>query len=106
GQLDSGTMSGAVSDTSRAPVAGASIQVKNLEDGAIYKTVSGPRGYTLSQLPPGKYELSVTSFGFKPYGRKDIVIQAGQTLRVDIPVGDFISLDTLGEDRAGIGKLF
>jgi len=106
-QRNPGAMSGAVSDTSRAPVAGASIQAKNMENGAVYKTVSGRTGdYTLSQLPPGKYELSATSFGFKPYERKDVVIQAGQTLRIDIPVGDFISLDTLGEDRAGIGKIF
>src|SRR5262249_35799934 len=56
--------------------------------------------YTL-QLPAGKYEMSVTTFGFKPYEKKDITVQAGQTLRIDVPIGDFISLDTLGEDRVG-----
>jgi len=106
-QSNPATMNGTVSDTAHTPVAGASIQAKNVQTGAVYKAVSGVMGdYTLSQLPPGAYELSVTSFGFKGYERKDIVIQAGQTLRVDIPIGDFLSLDTLGEDRAGLGKLF
>lgn len=27
-------------------------------------------------------------------------------MTIDIPIGDFISLDTLGEDRAGIGRMF
>jgi len=106
-QRNPGAMSGTVSDTNRAPIAGTSVQAKNTETGAVSKTVADVRGsYTLSELPPGTYELSAASFGFKPYERKNLVIQAGQTLRVDIPIGDFISLDTLGEDRAGLGRLF
>src|SRR5437879_4698262 len=100
-------MNGTVSDTNHVPIGGTSIQAKNTETGTISKAMTDMRGnYTLSELPPGTYELSATSFGFKPYERKNIVIQAGQTLRIDIPIGDFISLDTLGEDRAGIGKIF
>src|SRR5262245_51528104 len=106
-QGETATVNGVVSDTNRAPVAGTSIQMKNVENGSIYRAVSNPGGnYTLAKLPPGKYEMSATSFGFKPYERKDIVVQAGQTLRIDIPVGDFISLDTLGEDRNGLGRIF
>src|SRR5215470_2708693 len=107
-QSDYGTITGSVSDTSRAPVAGASIQAKNVETGTVYKASSVQGGnYTISQLPPGKYELTASSFGFKAYQHKDVVVvQSGQTQRVDIPIGDFISLDTLGEDRASFGRLF
>jgi carboxypeptidase family protein len=107
-QGDYGTITGAVFDTARAPVAGSSIQAKNVETGAVYKAASVQSGsYTLSQLPPGKYELTATSFGFKGYEHKDVVVvQAGQTQRVDIPIGDFISLETLGEDRASFGRFF
>jgi len=106
GQTAPATITGAVVDGNKTPVPGASIQFKNLENGMTYKATSGPIGnYSLAQVPPGKYELSVSSFGFKPYERKDIVVQPGQTLRLDVPMGDFISLDTLGEDRAGIGRL-
>jgi len=107
-QSDYGTITGSVSDTSRAPVAGASIQAKNVETGTVYKASSVREGnYTISQLPPGKYELTASSFGFKGYEHKDVVvIQPGQTQRIDIPIGDFISLDTLGEDRASFGRFF
>jgi Carboxypeptidase regulatory-like domain len=106
-QRNPGTMRGSVSDANHGPVGGTSVQVKNTETGAVYKTASDRQGnYTLSELPPGTYELSASSFGFKSYERKDLVVAAGQTLRIDIPLGDFISLDTLGEDRAGIGRLF
>ena len=107
-QSNYGTITGSVSDTARTPVAGASIQAKNVETGAVYKAASVQSGsYTLSELPPGKYELTATSFGFKRYEHKDIVVvQAGQTQRADIPIGDFVSLETLGEDRANFGRLF
>jgi len=107
-QNNNGTITGSVLDTARTPVAGASIQAKNVETGAVHKAAAIQSGsYTLSQLPPGKYELTATSFGFKEYVHKDVVVvQPGQTQRVDIPIGDFISLDTLGEDRASFGRLF
>src|SRR5262250_2114359 len=107
-QGNNGTITGSVSDTARTPVAGASIEAKNVETGAVHKAGSVPSGaYTLSELPPGRYELTATSFGFKRYEHKDVVVvQAGQTQRVDIPIGDFISLDTLGEDRASFGRFF
>jgi Carboxypeptidase regulatory-like domain len=107
-QRSAGTITGTVSDTNRAPIAGTAVQAKNMETGVIYKSVADPRGsYTLSELPPGTYELSAVSFGFKPYERKDrVVVEAGQTVRLEIPIGDFISLDTLGEDRPSLGRLF
>jgi hypothetical protein len=105
-QATTGTMTGTVGDTKHAPVPGASVQLKDPETASVYKTTTGLTGaYTLSQVPAGKYELTVSSFGFKPYERKDIVIQPGETLKLEIPIGDFISLDTLGEDRAGLGRM-
>src|SRR2546427_12962717 len=107
-QSDYGTITGSVSDTAGSPLAGASIQAKNVETGVAYKASSDRSGnYTLSQLPPGRYELTATSMGFKRYQHKDVVVvQAGQTQRADIPIGDFVSLETLGEDRANFGRLF
>jgi hypothetical protein len=105
-QTDTGTLTGSVSDTAKTPIAGASIEAMNMETGAVQKATSVPGGtYTLSQLSPGKYQVKAAAGGFKPYEHKDIVVvQAGQTQRVDIPIGDFASLDTLGEDRASFGR--
>lgn len=107
-QSNDGTITGSVFDTAREPVALVSVQAKHVETGAVHKaSTAGPGTYTLSQLPPGKYELTATSLGFKRYEHKDlIVVQAGQTQHIDIPIGDFISLGTLGEDRASFGRLF
>jgi len=106
GQSNTGTLSGLVTDKSKLPVPGTAIQLKNVQSGAIFRATTGLLGnYTVPQLPAGTYELSATSFGFGEFNRKDIVIQAGQAARVDIPMGDFISLDTLGEDRLTIGRM-
>src|SRR5262245_1598799 len=60
-QSNTGTLSGVVSDTSKAPIAGVSIQVKNVKDGTVFKALTGPAGnYSVSQLPPGTYELSAS----------------------------------------------
>jgi hypothetical protein len=105
-QSSTGTLSGIVTETSRAPVAAVSIQLKNTETGAIFRATSGLTGaYNVAQLPAGKYELTASSFGYNNYERKDVVIQAGQN-KVDIPIGDFISLGTLGEDRNSLGVFF
>jgi hypothetical protein len=107
GQTKPGSINGSVSDKGHLPVPNTAIQVKNLETGTIYKATAGLLGnYQLANLPPGKYELLATAAGFQPFERKDLVVATGETLRVDIPVGDFISLDTLGEDRRTIGTLF
>ncbi len=91
------------------PVPNAAIQARNIESGVVYKATAGLLGnYQLAGLPPGQYEFSATAGGLysSPDERKDLVVTTGQTLRVDVPVGDFISLDTLGEDRITIGTLF
>jgi hypothetical protein len=105
-QNGTGTINGLVG-YSGGPVSGASVQVKNLETGVVYPAAAGLLGnYTLAQLPPGRYQLTAASFGFKPYERKDpVVVVAGATQKIDIPMGDFISLDTLGEDRISIGRI-
>lgn len=66
-------------------VANAPIQAKNVETGAVYQAgASGTGNYTLSQLPTGTYELSVTVPGFKKYVRENIFLPVAQTLRVDV----------------------
>jgi Carboxypeptidase regulatory-like domain len=107
-QNNTGTITGSATDTGHLPVPGTSIQIKNLETGAVHTAATGLLGnYNLPQLPPGRYQLTATSPGFKPYERKDVIaVQGGQTQRVDIPMGDFISLETLGEDRLTVGAMF
>jgi hypothetical protein len=86
-QSDRGTITGTVSDSTGAVVPNAPIEAKNVETGALYPAASSSTGnYTLSQLPAGTYEMSVSVTGFKKYVRTNIVLPVAQTLRLDIPL--------------------
>lgn len=86
-QSDRGTITGTIADPAQAVVPNAAIEARNLETGATYQAASSTTGnYTLSQLPTGTYQLSVTVPGFKKYVRENVLVQTAQTLRVDIPL--------------------
>src|SRR5262245_24693371 len=84
-QSDRGTITGSISDATNAVIPGASIVATNGETGTKYQTISTETGnYTLTQVPPGVYELSVELPGFKKYVRKGINVLVAQTLRLDV----------------------
>ena len=84
-QSDRGTITGTVADPAGAVVAGAPVEIKNVENGAVYQAGTSATGnYTLAQLPAGQYELSVTVPGFKKYVRKSIQVDVAETYRVDV----------------------
>ena len=84
-QGNSGTITGTVSDPEGAVVASAAIEAKRIETSAVFTAASSATGnYTLSQLPPGTYELTVVVPGFKKYIRPNIIIEAAQTARIDV----------------------
>ena len=95
----SGTIAGTVFDLSGDPVAGAPIQVTNMSTSVVSKTSSSKSGqYTLAQLPPGIYRLSVAALGFDAYVQPHVTVAAAQTLRFDIHLSDY-QLGTLGDGR-------
>jgi len=84
-QSDRGTITGTVSDPAGAVVAGAPIEIKNVETGIVNRAASSATGnYTIAQLPAGQYELSVTVAGFKKYVRQSLTVGVAQTFRVDV----------------------
>ena len=44
---------------------------------------SSTGNYTINELAPGNYELTVTVAGFKKYVRPGLIVQTAQTIRVD-----------------------
>jgi hypothetical protein len=85
GQSDRGTITGTISDPGGAIVPGAPIQATNVQTGAVYKAASSATGnYTLPELPTGTYELALTVTGFKNFRRTNILVPAGQTVRIDV----------------------
>jgi hypothetical protein len=85
GQTSNGTMTGVVTDPAGAVVAGANIEVRNTDTGFVYPTVStGTGNYTVTQLPPGPYSITVKVSGFKTFTRTGLTIAAATTLPVEI----------------------
>src|SRR6266536_1576394 len=79
------TLTGNVSDESRAAVPRVRISVTNLDTGrvvVIHSNDSG--GYTAAGLAPGRYALLAEREGFRAYLQQGIVLQVDQTARVDV----------------------
>ncbi len=64
-QSQNGSISGVVTDVSGAVVPGAQVTVTSVQTGAVRTTVTtGAGDYTVQQLPPQDYKVSVVSAGF------------------------------------------
>lgn len=84
-QSDRGTITGTVSDPAGAVVANAPIEARNRATGGVYTGATSETGnYTLTQLPAGTYDLSVSVPGFKRFLREGLTVQVAQTYRIDI----------------------
>jgi outer membrane receptor protein involved in Fe transport len=84
-QTSSATLSGLVTDTSGGAVSGATVSVRNTETGATRRATSDAAGrYSLAQLPPGGYELTVELAGFSSVVRSGVVLTVGGVAVQDV----------------------
>src|ERR1051326_3784975 len=84
-QTGTATVTGVISDPNGTFIPTASVQVKNVATGAIYKAVSGPNGaYSIVSVPPGTYDLTIPSMGFMyaKFERKSVAVASGQTVKM------------------------
>src|SRR5712672_157611 len=82
-QVETGSISGTVRDTSGAAVAGATVTAHNVATSAERSVTTGDNGqFHIPALPPGIYELSVTSTGFAKF-----------TSRVEVTVGATVTVE-------------
>ena len=71
GQAESGQITGLVTDTSGAVVPGAKVTVKSVTTGATRNATTSPAGeYTVTNLKPDTYEVTVEGPGFQKYTRR------------------------------------
>ena len=85
GQVGNGTITGTVSDQAGAVIAGANVEVKNTGTGVAYNGVTSSAGvYTVTDLPVGKYSVTIDSKGFKKYTHTNLAVEAAGTLREDV----------------------
>jgi hypothetical protein len=97
---------GALSGTVRLPhgvvAAGAVVQAKGADE-AIYRGTADAAGrYTVADLPPGAYDVSVAIPGVRAFEKKAVQVQAGgKPTEFAIELEEGTQLSTLGEDPRG-----
>ena len=80
-----GTISGTISDPSGAAIAGATVDVISVETGIIHTLTTDESGlYYAPFLQPGHYVVDATKEGFAKVERKDLLLQVGDKLGVDL----------------------
>ena len=83
-QSSEGRIAGKVSDTLGALVPGAAVTITNQATNARRAaTTSSDGSYSIS-LAPGIYSLTVTLQGFAEHTRRDLTLEAGTILTVDV----------------------
>jgi len=84
-QATTGDLSGTVRDQSHAVLPGTTIEVKNVETGAVRALVSDNDGrYRALGLPPGAYAVTASLSGFNKAEARDVVVQIGRDTTVDL----------------------
>jgi outer membrane receptor protein involved in Fe transport len=83
-QIQNGQVRGTVTDPQGAAVAGATVTVKNPATNFTKSSTTTDTGlYSISEVPPGTYTVSVESAGFKTASSSNIVVNAGTSTRLD-----------------------
>ncbi|WP_446743126.1 TonB-dependent receptor domain-containing protein [Silvibacterium acidisoli] len=80
-----GSLTGAVTDSSGAAVAGASVTLINTATAEKQTQTTSEGGlYSFVNLNSGDYRLEIEKQGFKHVNRENVVIQVQQTTRLDV----------------------
>jgi len=90
-QSDRGAIAGSILDSSGAAITGASVTLKGVDTGSVYKTEStSTGGYRVNDLAIGRYDVTVEATGFKTSLQKGVEIQINTvaSLNITLQLGD------------------
>jgi Carboxypeptidase regulatory-like domain/TonB dependent receptor/TonB-dependent Receptor Plug Domain len=90
-QIDTASLTGQVTDSQGAVVAGARVTATNQSTGIAVETTTNSDGYfTFTSLRPSIYTIEAAQANFKTSSRKDYELNIGQKARLDLTltVGD------------------
>ncbi|HZT38432.1 MAG TPA: TonB-dependent receptor [Bryobacteraceae bacterium] len=85
GQGERATLTGAVTDTTKAAVPDAQIILRNTATNVIMRTATNAEGlYYITSIPPGTYQLTVQKSGFRPARVDNIPLTTGLAATQDV----------------------
>ena len=83
-QSTNASLSGRITDPSKARIAGARIAAVSPGTNSRYETTSNGSGeYYLASLPPDSYRIEVDKSGFKKSIRPDVILHVQDALEID-----------------------
>lgn len=84
-QVDQGTITGVVTDSSGALVPGASITLTDTDTGLVLRSKADANGiYTFSPIKIGNYTVSATAKGFQTTTQENVHLDVQQRLSVNL----------------------
>ncbi len=104
-QVETGQISGVVTDQSGAVVPGATIAVKNMATNYVRNAVSSSTGsYLVVALEPALYEVTISSGNFKPHMAKvEVTVGSHLTLDAKLSVSAAVTeIEVVGEGGAQV----
>ena len=85
GQRTNASLSGSVTDPSKASIPKVTVLATETATGATFKAITDASGaYVMTNLSPGSYELKVQSPGFETYVRRNIVLTVDQAATINV----------------------
>jgi Carboxypeptidase regulatory-like domain/TonB dependent receptor len=85
GQGLTGSISGTVTDSSGAPISGATVTVRQVDTNAIRTITTSDVGtYKLTQLVPGVYSARIEKEGFTVFEQGNITLAIDQVVQIDV----------------------
>jgi hypothetical protein len=101
-QLDRGTVTGRVTDSSGAVIPGTKITIVNVATNSTYHTQATSAGeYTALNLPSGTYTITFEAPGMKKFVQSSIVVAVSETVRLDAALQVGESKDTVTINAGG-----
>src|SRR5208283_3806129 len=86
-QTTNGSIEGAVTDQSGGAISGASVTARNMDTGLTQTTTTTQAGiYSLQNIPPGRYSVTVEAPNLKKYTREGVTVSTGTAVSLDIPM--------------------
>ncbi|RXH54221.1 Oar protein [Granulicella sibirica] len=114
-QVDQGSITGVVQDSTGAVVPGAAVTLRNTDQGITVETKSTSTGdYTFSPVRIGNYTVTVAAPGFSTTTQQALTVAVGQQLQVNVTLqvgatGTEVTVSTappqLQTDESSVGQV-